>query len=88
MEKTEPTEKGTITLKINNVSTYMTQTGQRTRSPLQQVAGVAWRIYAYPAVFDNTTYLGCFLEGVNASKWTAWVDASFQIVKDYTASAS
>ncbi|KAH7709367.1 Protein BATH-38 [Aphelenchoides avenae] len=80
-EKTDPAEKITIALKINNVSIFMKKIGERTRSPLQEVAGIGWQLLAYPSVVDNTTYLSCFLEGVNASKWTAWVDATFRIVK-------
>ncbi|KAH7680207.1 speckle-type POZ protein-like protein, partial [Aphelenchoides avenae] len=76
-----PAEKRTITLKINNVSTYMTKIGQRIHSPAQQVAGIGWHVFAYPSVVDKATYLSCYLEGANENKWTAWVDATFRIVK-------
>ncbi|KAH7716798.1 BTB/POZ domain-containing protein [Aphelenchoides avenae] len=81
-EKTHPVEKGTITLKLNDVSTYMTEMDQLSESTRQQVAGIEWCIRAYPQVLDNGTYLSCYLRGENASKWTAWVDATFRIVKN------
>ncbi|KAH7711747.1 Protein BATH-38 [Aphelenchoides avenae] len=70
-----------LKLKISNISTFMTKIHQRSESPRQQVAGIEWYILAYAQVIDNVTYLSCFLEGKNASKWTAWVDVSFRIVK-------
>ncbi|KAH7716805.1 Protein BATH-38 [Aphelenchoides avenae] len=79
--KTDLVKTGTLTLKINKVSTYMTKIGERTRSPTQQVAGIGWHVFAYPSVVDKVTHLSCFLSGENASKWSAWVDATFRIVK-------
>ncbi|KAH7716801.1 Protein BATH-38 [Aphelenchoides avenae] len=79
--KTDPVEKRTITLELPNVSTYMKKIGEQTRSPPQHVAGIGWHILAYPSVVDKVTYLSCFLEGENAFKWTAWVEATFRIVK-------
>ncbi|KAH7716808.1 hypothetical protein AAVH_15757 [Aphelenchoides avenae] len=72
---------GRITLKINNISVFMTKTGQRSESPRHQVAGIQWYIRAYPQAVDNVTYLSCYLRGENANKWTASVDATFRIVK-------
>ncbi|KAH7704690.1 Protein BATH-38 [Aphelenchoides avenae] len=74
---------GTLTLKICNVSTYMTKIGQRIHSPQRQVAGLGWHVLVYPSVVDKTTYLSCFLVGTNAFKWSASVDATFRIVKKY-----
>ncbi|KAH7709392.1 hypothetical protein AAVH_23364 [Aphelenchoides avenae] len=72
---------GTITLKITNVSTYMTEIGQSTESPSHQVAGIGWQVSAHPSTVDEITYLSCFLSGENASKWSACVDATFRIIK-------
>ncbi|KAH7694380.1 hypothetical protein AAVH_38574, partial [Aphelenchoides avenae] len=69
-------------LKTSNISDFMTKIHQRSESPRQQVAGTEWYILAYPQVIDNVKYLSCFLEGENASKWTAWVDVTLGIVKD------
>ncbi|KAH7699942.1 BATH-38 protein, partial [Aphelenchoides avenae] len=77
----EPSVKGTLTLKISNVSAYMRKIGQSVRSPRQQVAGLGWHIEVYPSVDGNTTYLECYLEGTNAFKWSASVDATFRLVK-------
>ncbi|KAH7713536.1 BATH-38 protein [Aphelenchoides avenae] len=77
----EPTVKGSLTLKISNISTYMTKVGQRIRSPPQQLAGLGWCIEASPKVIDNVSYLSCYLMSVNAYKWSASVDATFRIVK-------
>lgn len=74
--------KGTISLKINNISTYMTQIDQLAESPRQLVAGIEWHVHALPSVVDNVTYLACYLEGANESAWTAWVDANFGIVAE------
>ncbi|KAH7716802.1 BTB/POZ domain-containing protein [Aphelenchoides avenae] len=79
--KTDLSEKGTLMLKINNVSTYMTKIRQRIESPKLLVAGIEWYIQAHPVVIDNVTGLSCYLRGENASKWTAWVDVTFRIVK-------
>ncbi|KAH7713538.1 Protein BATH-38 [Aphelenchoides avenae] len=76
----DPTLKETLTLKISNISTYSRKIGQRTESPRRQVAGIEWHILAYPTVVDNVTYLGCYLAGTNAFKWSASVDANFAIV--------
>ncbi|KAH7716809.1 BTB/POZ domain-containing protein [Aphelenchoides avenae] len=72
---------GTLTLKVNDIYTYMTKIGELTESPPQQVAGIGWHVLAFPSVVDKMTYLSCYLAGENASKWTAWVDATFRIVK-------
>ncbi|KAH7709386.1 BTB/POZ domain-containing protein [Aphelenchoides avenae] len=72
---------GTLTLKIDNISAYMTKIGVHTQSSPQQVAGIGWRALAYPQVVDNVTYLSCYLVGYHSSKWSAWVDATFRIVK-------
>ncbi|KAH7716803.1 Protein BATH-38 [Aphelenchoides avenae] len=80
-EKANLSQMGTITLKINDISAYMRRIGRQTQSRSLQVAGVGWYIHAYPSVVDKITYLSCFLAGENASKWTAWVDATFRIVK-------
>ncbi|KAH7716827.1 Protein BATH-38 [Aphelenchoides avenae] len=81
-ESTYPSEKGTITLKLNNFSTYMTQIGQFIESPRQQVAGIEWHVVVYPSpsVDNDATCLWCFLVGVKANKWTAWVDATCRFV--------
>ncbi|KAH7701094.1 BTB/POZ domain-containing protein, partial [Aphelenchoides avenae] len=77
-----PTLKGTLALKISNVFTYMTRTGQSSESPRQHVAGLRWFLRAYPYVDDNVTYLACYLMcEKNASKWSASVYATFRIVK-------
>ncbi|KAH7660474.1 hypothetical protein AAVH_43741, partial [Aphelenchoides avenae] len=80
-EKSDQTVMGTLTLKISNISTFMTKIDQRIQSPRQQVAGLRWFIYAYPTMVDNVTYLSCFLAGASAFKWSASVDATFRIVK-------
>ncbi|KAH7716804.1 hypothetical protein AAVH_15753 [Aphelenchoides avenae] len=73
---------GTLKLKINNISSYMKQVGKQARSPPQHVAGIEWHVLAYPSVVDKITRLSCFLVGENSCRWTAWVDATFRIVKD------
>ncbi|KAH7716810.1 BTB/POZ domain-containing protein [Aphelenchoides avenae] len=79
--RTNPAEKRTILLKINNISTYMTKIVQRSESPRHQVAGIEWYILTYPQVVNNITYLSCYLAGANENKWTAWVNATFRIFK-------
>ncbi|KAH7709387.1 Protein BATH-7 [Aphelenchoides avenae] len=69
-----------VTLKLNDVSAYMTKIGRHTESPPLQMAGIWWHILVYPSVVDKITYLSCYLVGENARKWTAWVDATFRIV--------
>ncbi|KAH7711331.1 Protein BATH-38 [Aphelenchoides avenae] len=78
----DPIVKGTLTLKIANISTYMTKIGQRIQSPRQQVAGLGWHLRAFPSVVDNVIYLECRLVGENAFSWSAKMTATFKMVKN------
>ncbi|KAH7713531.1 hypothetical protein AAVH_19118 [Aphelenchoides avenae] len=61
--KSGPTVKGRFTLKIANISTFMTKIGQRIQSPRQQMGGLGWHIETRPQVVDNITNLACYLRG-------------------------
>lgn len=77
----DPAERGTITFTISNIVTFMSKVDRRIETRPQQVAGIEWYIVACPQVVDNVNYLSCYLRGENASHWTAWVDATFGIMK-------
>jgi len=76
-----PAVKGVLSLKICNVSTYLMKVGQRINSPRKLVASLGWHIQADTEVVNNVTYMKCFLVGANTFRWSASVDATFNIVK-------